>query len=146
MFCWVFTRISRFQQKNNRRKKARGQQVEYYAQRIYYFKKSAATALEIYQIFWTWSICFLTIFLQKNYSHPRWQYTFLVQFEPWKLQTNVWNLFKVNNNDIRTTSHSTFKFLSCFHCNLGQVNNGWARRNVKNPFMRQLKLVMLTIT
>ena len=71
---------------------------------------------------------------------------FLFNLKPWKLQTNVWNLFKVNNNDIRTTSHSTFKLLSCFHCNLGQVNNGWARRNVKNPFMRQLKLVMLTIT
>ena len=40
----------------------------------------------------------------------------VVQIQQWKHQNNVWNLFKVNNKDSRTTWTKSFW---CLYCQLG---------------------------
>ena len=43
--------------------------------------------------------------------YPRWHLS--GQSRQWKHQNNVWNLFKVDNRDIRTTSVTSFWCLCC---------------------------------
>ena len=57
------------------RKQVRGEQVEYH-----FYMPSPRYVQQI-------CICFLTIFLQTNYSHPK-RYL-LVQIQQWKDQNNV---------------------------------------------------------
>ena len=61
----------------------------------------------------------------------------LIQSQLWKHQKNVWNMFKVNNKDTRTTSLKSFWCLYCqlwtnfTHCSgvsiadFEKVNLGW---------------------
>ena len=61
----------------------------------------------------------------------------LVQSQQWKHQNNVWNLFKINNDDTRTTSITSFWGLYCYPkavfthrssvsiVDFKQVNSGW---------------------
>ena len=68
----------------------------------------------------------------KLYSLPSRR---LVQSQQQKYQNNMWNLFKVNNKDSRTTSLTSFYCLYCWtdfiHCSgvsgvdFKQVNTGW---------------------
>ena len=62
-------------------------------------------------------------------SLPSW-HCLSVQTQQWKHLSNRWNLFKVNNKSIRTTS-----FAYCFGVfvvDVEQVNTGWVSVKVTN--------------
>ena len=74
----------------------------------------------------------------------------LVQSQQWKHRNKVWNLFKVNNNDIRTKSVTSFSWFYCYFwtdftywscvsiCDFEQGNAGWliTSSNATKNFMK----------
>ena len=62
---------------------------------------------------------FPMVFKSANSAKTNWfqneQTYLLVQSQQWKHQNNMWNLFKVNNKDTRTTSLTLLFTLNRFH-------------------------------
>ena len=57
-----------------------------------------------------WRLKVVACFYKENPSASQ---HLLVPNQQWKHQNNVWNLFKVNNKDTRTTSMKSFRCLYC---------------------------------
>ena len=59
------------------------------------------------------SSCLFSNIYQVFYILPMPSWHLLVQSQQWKHQNNVWNMFKVNNKDTKTTSLTSFWCLYC---------------------------------